>query len=111
MDPSIAQRKSKFSIWCEMFEKEDLKILEYLEDIKYWHTHGFFQDLNTKVACPLMENLVDTFDMENDNMPRSTLNFGHTDEILLFLSLLGLNQDEISLKHNNFERAKSRKYR
>ena len=55
MDPSIAQRKSKSSIWCEMFEKEDLKILEYLEDIKYWHTHGFFQDLNTKVACPLMK--------------------------------------------------------
>ena len=50
------------SPWCAVFDSEDLKIMEYYEDLKYWHKEGYFYELNTQFACPLMENLVETFD-------------------------------------------------
>ena len=85
--------------------------MEFHEDLQYWHTHGYFYEMNTQIACPLMENLIATFEgleglLNIDNQsfnyipPKAMLNFGHTDGILLFLSLLGLNKDDYSLNHD-----------
>ena len=57
-----ARTPEETSPWCAVFDSEDLKILEYYEDLKYWHKEGYFYELNTQFACPLMENLVETFD-------------------------------------------------
>ena len=40
--------------------------------------------------------------------PNATLYFSHSTAILPFLSLLGLNQDEYILGHNNYEQASDR---
>ena len=96
--------------------------MEFHEDLQYWHTHGYFYEMNTQIACPLMENLIATFEglegllnINNQSFnyipPKAMLHFGHTDGILLFLSLLGLNKDDYSLNHDMFEESKYRKFR
>lgn len=50
------------SVWCAAFTDEDLQIMEYHEELKYWHKNGYFYEINTQFACPLMENLVTTFE-------------------------------------------------
>ena len=100
--------------------------MEYYEELSYWYSNGYFYEINTKFACPLMENLVDSFeggsaeyDNETDatadgNMtesyvpPKATFYFSHSTAILPFLSLLGLNKDDYVLTHSNYEEAKSR---
>jgi len=126
------------SVWCAAFEKEDLKVMEYYEELSYWYRNGYFYEINTQFACPLMENLVESFEgeslelqdykdddsagnMTTDNAtvaaaapwspPKATLYFSHSTAILPFLSLLGLNKDEYVLTASNYEEAKSRKYR
>lgn len=52
----------KISVWCAAFSDEDLQVMEYYEELKYWHKDGYFYEINTQFACPLMENLVTTFE-------------------------------------------------
>lgn len=40
--------------------------------------------------------------------PKATLYFSHSEAVLPFLSLLGLNKDDYALTHDNYEEAKER---
>ena len=40
--------------------------------------------------------------------PKATLYFSHSEAVLPFLSLLGLNKDDYALTHSNYEEAKER---
>ena len=40
--------------------------------------------------------------------PKATLYFSHSEAVLPFLSLLGLNKDDYALTHSNYEGAKER---
>ena len=40
--------------------------------------------------------------------PNATLYFSHSEAILPFMSLLGINQDNFILAHNNYEQAQNR---
>ena len=57
-----ARHPDKKSAWCAAFNEEDLMVLEYYQELEYWHRNGYFYEINTKFACPLMENLVTTFE-------------------------------------------------
>ena len=52
-----------------------------------------------------MENETD----ENSHQPpNATLYFSHSTAVLPFMSLLGINQDNFILAHNNYEQAQNR---
>ena len=57
-----ARSPAEISVWCAAFNSDDLKVMEYYEELEYWHKDGYFYEINTQFACPLMENLVMTFD-------------------------------------------------
>lgn len=57
-----AKTPADVSVWCAAFDSEDLQVMEYYEELEYWHKNGYFYEINTQFACPLMENLVMTFD-------------------------------------------------
>ena len=40
--------------------------------------------------------------------PKATLYFSHSEAVLPFLSLLGLNKDDYALTHSTYEEAKER---
>ena len=45
---------------------------------------------------------------EMDSAPKATLYFSHSEAVLPFLTLLGLNKDDYALTHDNYEEAKER---
>jgi len=94
-------------VFCAPFTTEDLEIMEYHEELKYWRSHGYgplYEELdegkvtlNSLVACPLMKNLVNG--LVNN---RVTVHFGHQDGLTTLLTMLGINEDSHYPKHDNY---------
>ena len=93
--------------------------------ISYYNSKGkkknqFFQQLATlcklffSIFCSeIMEpSLNMTMENETDENshqpPNATLYFSHSTAVLPFMSLLGINQDNFILAHNNYEQAQNR---
>lgn len=47
--------------FCSAFSKEDLKVMEYLEDLRYYYLFSYGNELNKQFACPLAKELVKVF--------------------------------------------------
>ena len=102
------------SPWCAAFSDTDLKVLEFYEDLEYYHKNGYANDLNYKMSCPLIRDLTDTFNENVTDRPLGTFYFSHSEALLPFLALFGLYRDESgSLTHDSFETeaARNRAYR
>eukprot|EP00095_Tigriopus_kingsejongensis_P006235 maker-scaffold301_size216225-snap-gene-1.25 protein:Tk06235 transcript:maker-scaffold301_size216225-snap-gene-1.25-mRNA-1 annotation:"hypothetical protein DAPPUDRAFT_301637" len=97
------------SVWCAVFHQEDLEVLEYYEELKYWHKNGYGHELNYKMACPLLANVVDIF--QNDTSVTGTFYFSHSEALLPFIALLDLFHDPDPLRHDNFIEMQGRQYR
>lgn len=49
------------SAWCASFTKENLKILEYAEDLMYYYETGHGIELNAKVGCMPLKDWLTRF--------------------------------------------------
>ena len=56
-----AWNPKKTSSFCAPFQEDDLKVLEFYEDLEYWHKNGYANELNYKMSCPLVKDMVDVF--------------------------------------------------
>ncbi len=56
-----AFRPSETSAWCAAFSTEDLKVLEYFEDLKYYYKNGYATDINYRMSCPLVKDMATAF--------------------------------------------------
>lgn len=45
------------SVWCSIFQKDQLKIMEYLEDLEYYWIDGPGFEITRKVACKTVEDI------------------------------------------------------
>ncbi|XP_069756753.1 multiple inositol polyphosphate phosphatase 1b isoform X1 [Narcine bancroftii] len=110
--------KGVVSPWCDLFDKEDVEVLEYLGDLKqYWKT-SYGYEINGLSSHKLFQNIFQYIDQtieENErNQPIShsaVLRFGHAETLLPVLTLLGYFKDEHPLLANNFEEQRDRKFR
>merc|ERR1711951_101569 len=83
-----------------MGTKEDLQIMEYHEELKYWRSHAYGESnrkVNELVACPLMQKAVES--LENRNV---TVFFGHQDGLTTLLTMMGVNEDSVAPTHDNY---------
>jgi len=101
------------AVFCSPFTKEDLQIMEYHEELKYWRSHGFgdtHRRVNELVACPLMKKAVESLEQKN-----VTVYFGHQDGLTTLLTMMGINEDDTTPTHANYPNTPSegdeRKYR
>ena len=53
---------SQVSVWCAAFTTEDLKVMEYYQELEYWYKNGYFYTINTEFACPLMKDMAAVFE-------------------------------------------------
>lgn len=49
------------SPWCVAFNKEQLKMLEYGEDLMSFYKEGYGNELNRKVGCPPLKDWYERF--------------------------------------------------
>ncbi|EZA54626.1 Multiple inositol polyphosphate phosphatase [Ooceraea biroi] len=79
---------TKLSPWCAVFSKDELRILEYREDLYYYYKAGYGRDINSRLGCPLLhdmmqhfcdvislQNLLTTMGINEDPMPLAAFNF------------------------------------
>ena len=52
---------NRISAWCTIFTKEQLKTLEFLQDLYYYYKSGYGNQLNRNIGCPLIKDMMDRF--------------------------------------------------
>lgn len=94
----------KISPWCAAFSVDDLKVLEYAEDLETYYKKGYGFPLNYQQACPLVEDLITRIRGFKENgttmdHQRGLFYFTEDDAVLRFVARLGLAKDDEPLTH------------
>uniref|UniRef100_A0A1B0CIG4 Multiple inositol polyphosphate phosphatase 1 n=1 Tax=Lutzomyia longipalpis TaxID=7200 RepID=A0A1B0CIG4_LUTLO len=97
------------SSWCSLFTPDDVKVLEYLHDLEEYYLSGSGSELNKLLPLELLDNFLNHF--VNESEPRVVAFFAHSTIIELFLTSIGLAEDEMDLRADNYEEMENRKWR
>lgn len=52
---------NNLSPWCAVFSKDELKILEYYEDLDYYYRAGNGRRVNKLIGCFPLQDMVNNF--------------------------------------------------
>ncbi|KAJ1141784.1 hypothetical protein NDU88_008112 [Pleurodeles waltl] len=106
------------SPWCSVFDEEDSKVLEYLNDLKQYWKRGYGYDINSRASCVLFQDIFKHLDRavteSKSSQPITTpvvLQFGHAETLQPLLVLMGLFKDEEPLNASNFAKQSERMFR
>jgi multiple inositol-polyphosphate phosphatase/2,3-bisphosphoglycerate 3-phosphatase len=94
--------QNKTDMFCELFEKEDIRIIEYYLDLSDYYDKGYGNLLNYAISSPLLQSFVNSIDnvLLNLDPQVANLRFAHAETVLPFLALLGLYEDVHELHWN-----------
>ncbi|XP_078269280.1 multiple inositol polyphosphate phosphatase 1b [Rhinoraja longicauda] len=110
--------KGIVSPWCDLFDKKDAEVLEYLGDLKQYWKRSYGYKINGLSSHKLFQNIFQYMDQTIEENERNqtishpaVLRFGHAETLLPVLTLMGYFQDERPLLASNFEEQRNRKFR
>jgi len=89
---------------CDVFDTEQLQVLQYDGDMKHYYKTGYGNKINYELFCFLVENVLENFDRVVTNEKKKTivLRFGHAETTIPLVTFLGLFRDEMNLSSSNF---------
>lgn len=100
-----------YSIWCDLFSRNDIEALEYIEDVNSYIKSAYGPQARAQQSCPLVKDLLETFDagtrMTFNEPKRSYFYFSHADPIKKLLATFELFKDDESFSErriSDFER-------
>ncbi|XP_062070438.1 multiple inositol polyphosphate phosphatase 1 isoform X1 [Lepus europaeus] len=106
------------SPWCDVFDIDDAKVLEYLNDLKQYWKRGHGYTINSRSSCTLFQDIFQHLDKAVEQKQRSQpisspviLQFGHAETLLPLLSLMGYFKDKEPLTAYNYKEQMHRKFR
>ncbi|XP_032347279.1 multiple inositol polyphosphate phosphatase 1 isoform X1 [Camelus ferus] len=106
------------SPWCDVFDIDDAKVLEYLNDLKQYWKRGYGYTINSRSSCTLFQDIFQHLDkaieQKKSSQPVSSpviLQFGHAETLLPLLSLMGYFKDKEPLTAYNYKEQMHRKFR
>ncbi|KAG2223617.1 hypothetical protein INT45_009976, partial [Circinella minor] len=87
--------------FCTLLAPEDISILEYRQDLEYYYMYSYGTGLNTKLACPLIQDVMRN--MENavqgkEDYTRMDIKVLRSESVFLTTTFLGLFKDEQKLR-------------
>ncbi|XP_050524904.1 multiple inositol polyphosphate phosphatase 1-like [Daktulosphaira vitifoliae] len=99
--------------WCALFSTNDLEILEYLEDLKYYYKNGYGNSVALHLGCPIVKDLLENFKNNTQKQigPLGIFYFGHTPNILSIVTQLRIAKDDSPLLSTNFDHMKNRRWK
>lgn len=97
------------SAWCAAFTPEHVNVLEYLEDLKYYYKASFGSEINSKIMCAAVKDMV--MNLQSEDNPKVIAYFTHASAIQLFLAALGYGKDNDALRADNYNLMKYRKFK
>ena len=87
------------SAWCTVFSKQELRLIELLEDVDDFYSDAYGRDINTKAPCSVVRDLVTRIEAvvapreertAGSEDQRTFLRFSHAGAIKQLMSYLGL---------------------
>ncbi|XP_072931747.1 multiple inositol polyphosphate phosphatase 1-like [Epargyreus clarus] len=97
---------AQISPWCAVFTKEDLKRLEYAEDLETYYKYGYGNPMNQKVSCAGVKDMMDFFKIHVDNatpqQPKAQIHLTEAPTLLLTLAALNARRDSAPLTGDNY---------
>ncbi|XP_077285576.1 multiple inositol polyphosphate phosphatase 1-like [Arctopsyche grandis] len=97
---------NKNSPWCAAFTKDQLRLLEYIEDLKSYYETGYGNELNKKIGCLPLKDMMDKFtrmiDHPDQDQPKASIYFTHSKAIQTLLTSLGIAHDSVPLLADNY---------
>ncbi|XP_067408879.1 multiple inositol polyphosphate phosphatase 1 isoform X2 [Emydura macquarii macquarii] len=110
--------KNVNSPWCSLFNEDDAKVLEYLNDLKQYWKRGYGYDINSRSSCILFQDIFTHLEKaiaeSKSSMPISSpviLQFGHAETLQPLLALMGFFKDMEPLAANNYKKQMHRQFR
>lgn len=97
------------SPWCAAFTPSHVNVLEYLSDLKYFVKSGYGSELNSKIMCAAVQDMLKF--IGSDTNPQVSAYFTHASAIQLFLTSLEYAKDDNTLRADNFDQMKYRKFK
>ncbi|CAG9824646.1 unnamed protein product [Phaedon cochleariae] len=107
----IVQERSP---WCVAFNKDQLKLLEYAEDLKYYYKFGYGNQLSNRVGCAPVKDMYERFEKTvngNSDGTKGTFLFTSTATIQTVLTTLGIGKDFTPLTADNYHQQSKRNWR
>ncbi|XP_020656965.3 multiple inositol polyphosphate phosphatase 1 [Pogona vitticeps] len=106
------------SPWCSLFNIEDAKVLEYLNDLKQYWKRAYGYPIDSRSSCNLFQYIFKHLDQavveSKSSKPISSpviLQFGHAETLQPLIALMGYFKDKEHLTAKNYYRQMHRKYR
>ncbi|XP_052120128.1 multiple inositol polyphosphate phosphatase 1-like isoform X1 [Frankliniella occidentalis] len=108
------------SPWCSAFTEDDLKVMEYRADLQYYYSYSYGNQLNVKLGCPPVKDMMDHFTraemsggaaFESIPPPTGVFYFTHDSALHMMLAALGVAKDPVPLMASNMEQQAKRAFR
>uniref|UniRef100_UPI0037E90010 multiple inositol polyphosphate phosphatase 1-like n=1 Tax=Semicossyphus pulcher TaxID=241346 RepID=UPI0037E90010 len=110
--------KAVNSPWCQLFDEEDAKVMEYDSDLREFWKRGYGHDINSKSSCNLFHDVFSRLDKAASESRSGqqvseavTVQVGHADTLLPLLTLLGFFKDSDALTSTNYATQTQRSFR
>lgn len=97
--------------WCSVFSIDDISVLEYGEDLKYYYEAGYGFEMNKNLLCEAMQNMLKFLQTSSVGEQPTRIYVTHSTAMQLMLVELGLYEDEVPLTSSNYKQENSRKWR
>lgn len=89
---------NKMSPWCALFTTEDLKVLEYADDLKHYYKNGYGAPINQQLGkIPLADLLKNFQDAKEGKGKKIVAYFTHASMIEMVYTSLNLFKDSSHL--------------
>lgn len=108
-----AARISRTSAWCALFTTDELKMIEYAEDLRYYYNSGYGSRMNAKIGCPLLKDMMTRFRRlaVGTPEPAGVFYFTHQTALLTLLARMDFFNDANALTANDFSYQSKRLWR
>ena len=97
--------------WCSIFSLNDIAVLEYGEDLGYYHEAGYGFSMNKNILCEAVQNLLNYLQSNDPTEQPARILITHSTSMQLLMVSLGLFEDATPLLRSNFAQQSYRKWR
>lgn len=93
------------SPWCTAFTKDQLKMLEYAEDLQTFYKYGYGNPENKNKGCGPLRDLINRFEKSVDgysNEQKVSIQFTDEEGLLAMIVAMGMYKDYNPLSADNY---------
>lgn len=100
--------------WCIAFNKNQLKLLEYVEDLTSYYKSGYGNRMAERIGCSPLKDLYEGFERYVNGNPdgnKASFIFSNTNTFQSTLVALGIDKDYTTLKADNYYQQMKRNWK